>query len=341
MNFMGGSDGNKYMDVRLGSSAFSIRGTSGGDTGHEDLAKFNRNGGVELYYDNTKKFDTTAQGATVTGTLTATTFEGDGVVPAGAILLWSGAANAVPTGYVLCNGSNSTPNLQNRFVVGAGDSYAVDATGGANSTTIATTNLPSHTHSTGNHSHGVNDHSHSTPNHSHGVNSHTHSTPNHSHGVNSHSHSTPNHNHNMNSHAHSGNTSNTGGHSHNTTFYNSASNRSGPNDGPQNSRRGSSFNRGTSNDGNHNHSFNTSNAASNTNTSGGGNTGNAGANTSNSGGSNTGGAGANTSTSGGSNTGNAGANTSAVSAGTTGSTGGGTAIENRPLYYALCYIMKT
>ena len=342
MNFMGGSDGTKYMDVRLGSSAFSIRGTSGGDTGHEDLAKFIRNGGVELYYDNTKKFDTTAQGATVTGTLTATTFEGDGVVPAGAILLWSGAANAVPTGYVLCNGSNSTPNLQNRFFVGAGDSYAVDATGGTNYTTIATTNLPSHTHSTGNHSHGVNDHSHSTPNHSHGVNSHTHSTPNHSHGVNSHSHSTPNHNHNMNSHSHSGNTSNTGGHSHNTTFYNASSGgRSGPNDAPDNSRRGNSFNRGTSNTGNHNHSFNTGNAASNTNTSGGGNTGNAGANTSNSGGSNTGGAGANTSTSGGSNTGNAGANTSAVSAGTTGSTGGGTAIENRPLYYALCYIMKT
>lgn len=275
------------------------------------------------------------------GTISASRLPVINSVPTGAIFLWSGAANALPTGYVLCNGSNSTPNLQNRFVVGAGDSYAVDATGGANTITIATADLPSHTHSTGNHSHGVNDHAHSTPNHSHGVNSHTHSTPNHSHGVNSHSHSTPNHNHNMNSHSHSGNTSNTGGHSHNTTFYNAASSRSGPNDGPQNSRRGNSFNRGTNNTGAHNHSFNTGNAASNTNTSGGGNTGNAGANTSNSGGSNTGGAGANTSNSGGSNTGNAGANTSAVSAGTTGSTGGGTAIENRPLYYALCYIMKT
>ena len=47
-------------------------------------------------------------------------------------MLWSGAANAIPSGWVICNGSNSTPDLRNRFVVGAGDSYSVGATGGAN-----------------------------------------------------------------------------------------------------------------------------------------------------------------------------------------------------------------
>ena len=50
---------------------------------------------------------------------------------AGMILLWSGAENAIPSGWVLCNGSNSTPDLRDRFVVGAGSSYSVGATGGS------------------------------------------------------------------------------------------------------------------------------------------------------------------------------------------------------------------
>ena len=38
-----------------------------------------------------------------------------GGLPTGAIILWSGAANAIPTGYVLCDGNNSTPNLEGKF----------------------------------------------------------------------------------------------------------------------------------------------------------------------------------------------------------------------------------
>ena len=53
----------------------------------------------------------------------------------GMILLWSGAQNAIPSGFVLCNGSNSTPDLRDRFVVGAGNSYSVGATGGSNTAT--------------------------------------------------------------------------------------------------------------------------------------------------------------------------------------------------------------
>ena len=62
-------------------------------------------------------------------------------VPTGAIMLWSGAANAIPTGYVICDGNNSTPNLRNSFVLGAGDTYAVGATGGS-----ADAIVPAHTH---------------------------------------------------------------------------------------------------------------------------------------------------------------------------------------------------
>lgn len=49
----------------------------------------------------------------------------------GIIVIWSGAIVNIPAGYFLCDGNNGTPDLRNRFVVGAGDTYAVDANGGA------------------------------------------------------------------------------------------------------------------------------------------------------------------------------------------------------------------
>lgn len=68
-------------------------------------------------------------------------------VPAGVIVLWSGSIASIPTGWLLCNGASGTPDLRDRFVIGAGSTYAVGATGGAATVTLATTNLPSHTHS--------------------------------------------------------------------------------------------------------------------------------------------------------------------------------------------------
>jgi len=59
-------------------------------------------------------------------------------VVTGGIILWSGAIGAIPAGYVLCNGANGTPDLRNRFIVGAGSTYAVGANGGSN---LQTTNL--------------------------------------------------------------------------------------------------------------------------------------------------------------------------------------------------------
>ena len=49
----------------------------------------------------------------------------------GMILLWSGSTASIPAGWSLCNGAGDTPDLRNRFIVAAGDTYAVDATGGA------------------------------------------------------------------------------------------------------------------------------------------------------------------------------------------------------------------
>ena len=66
LNFLGG-EGHKYIDCNLGSGALNIRGTSGGDTNHRYLAKFVRNGPVELYYNNVQKFETTNSGIKVSG----------------------------------------------------------------------------------------------------------------------------------------------------------------------------------------------------------------------------------------------------------------------------------
>ena len=80
------------------------------------------------------------------------------LVPAGVILLWSGSIASIPSGWNLCDGTNGTPDLRNRFVVAAGDTYAVGATGGSDSVTLTTDQMPAHTHtgttnSDGNHSH--------------------------------------------------------------------------------------------------------------------------------------------------------------------------------------------
>ena len=56
-------------------------------------------------------------------------------VPQGIIAMWSGAVNNIPGGWALCDGTNGTPNLRDRFIVGAGSTYAPGATGGANTHT--------------------------------------------------------------------------------------------------------------------------------------------------------------------------------------------------------------
>ena len=60
--------------------------------------------------------------------------------------MWSGASDAIPSGWLLCNGENNTPDLRNRFIVGAGSSYSVGNTGGSDSVTLTTEQIPSHTH---------------------------------------------------------------------------------------------------------------------------------------------------------------------------------------------------
>lgn len=50
----------------------------------------------------------------------------------GIITLWSGAIVDIPYGWRLCDGTNGTPDLNNRFIIGAGTSKVPGATGGSN-----------------------------------------------------------------------------------------------------------------------------------------------------------------------------------------------------------------
>ena len=63
-------------------------------------------------------------------------------------MLWYGSVASIPSGWVLCDGNNSTPDLRNRFVVGAGTggNYSPGDTGGANSVTLTVAQIPAHTH---------------------------------------------------------------------------------------------------------------------------------------------------------------------------------------------------
>lgn len=72
----------------------------------------------------------------------------------GLVIIWSGTSNTVPDGWFVCDGTNGTPDLRNRFVVGAGSTYAFNATGG-----FADAIVPTHGHTVtavnggGNHDH--------------------------------------------------------------------------------------------------------------------------------------------------------------------------------------------
>lgn len=58
------------------------------------------------------------------------------------ILMWPFDLLAIPEGWALCDGTNGTPDLRNRFIVGAGNTFAVGNTGGSKDVTV----IPQHTH---------------------------------------------------------------------------------------------------------------------------------------------------------------------------------------------------
>jgi len=108
---------------------------------------------------------TTIDATALTGNLPAidgSSLTGIAGIPSGVIAMWSGAISAIPTGWVICDGTNSTPNLTDRFVIHAdadsGGTNDVGDTGGSHTATplgsvgtsgahtLSTSEMPSHTH---------------------------------------------------------------------------------------------------------------------------------------------------------------------------------------------------
>jgi microcystin-dependent protein len=135
-----------------------------------DLVVTNPTGSDPLAYadDHLRLLKTTLKNTfpNINGALTSTEEDlNTRLIPTGVIVMWSGSTASVPSGWHICDGTLGTPDLRDRFVVGAGSTYAVNGTGGSKDAVVV-----SHTHtwsgSTGNagsHTHAVND-----PGHAHG-----------------------------------------------------------------------------------------------------------------------------------------------------------------------------
>jgi hypothetical protein len=67
-------------------------------------------------------------------------------IPTGGIIMWSGSIASIPACWHICDGTAGTPDLRNRFVMGAGSTYAVGATGGNATHTNTVAEMASHTH---------------------------------------------------------------------------------------------------------------------------------------------------------------------------------------------------
>ena len=67
-------------------------------------------------------------------------------IPKGTILPWYGKSSDIPEGFALCDGTKGTPDLRNRFLVGAGSNYALGDTGGEDQVTLTGTQIGNHYH---------------------------------------------------------------------------------------------------------------------------------------------------------------------------------------------------
>jgi microcystin-dependent protein len=109
--------------------------------------------GAALTVSGKVKADSAEFGAMTVATLSSTSVSGYGTIPIGGIIMWSGQIASIPDGWALCDGLQSTPDLRNRFVMGAGldkgplgQHRNVGATGGAETVTLTIGQLPAHNH---------------------------------------------------------------------------------------------------------------------------------------------------------------------------------------------------
>lgn len=67
-------------------------------------------------------------------------------IPSGVVVSWYGDKANVPSGWAICDGTNGTPDLRDRFIVGAGNSYSLKDTGGSDKVALNSDEVSSHDH---------------------------------------------------------------------------------------------------------------------------------------------------------------------------------------------------
>lgn len=79
------------------------------------------------------------------------------VVYPGTIVMWSGNIANIPIGYLLCDGTNGTPDLRDKFIVGASTNskYKIGDKGGNDNVILSVDQLPSHNHTGTTSSNGI------------------------------------------------------------------------------------------------------------------------------------------------------------------------------------------
>jgi microcystin-dependent protein len=142
------SDANTSTTGSLTVQSLSIATTSG-TTNLTSTGNVSINGGNISLVSSGKVSAPTPTASSNDNSIATTEFVKSQIVteiPSGMIVLWSGSVASVPTGWYLCNGSNGTPDLRGKFIIGAGGSYSPGATGGNATVTLSVSNLPAHNH---------------------------------------------------------------------------------------------------------------------------------------------------------------------------------------------------
>jgi microcystin-dependent protein len=75
---------------------------------------------------------------------------GSTITMQGIVVMWSGSVESIPAGWALCDGADGRPDLRDRFIIGAGSTYAPGDTGGTSEHTHAfATSAHTHTFTAG------------------------------------------------------------------------------------------------------------------------------------------------------------------------------------------------